>query len=341
MHAASPSSPPEGTRRAQRIATVVLGSVCVIWGSTFLLMKIGTGALLEALPAGGEVAAAAFFNAVRFGLAAALMPVLVPSSVRRLDRAAWKQGFLLSLVFTLGFLLQTFGLTQPDVPPSQSAFLTSMYVVATPIIAAIALRRWPPVGVLVALPLAVVGAGFISGPPSGGLSLGAWATVACAVAFGGHIVLTDHATRRADPLGITLAMLLFAAVETTGALLLTPGGVATLSPGFLARVLADPGFVVPVLLCATLATVLAVSLLNRWQKELDPSRAGLVYTGEPVCAALISVAAGFDAVDGWLLFGAAMILLANLAAELLGRRRDRPRPRRHYVTGSARNPPPP
>ena len=251
-------------------------------------------------------------------------------------REAWKQGFALSLLVTSGFLLQTFGRTQADLPPSQSAFLTSMYVVATPIIAAIALRRWPPVSVLIALPLAVLGAGFIAGPPTGGLSVGAWATVACAVLFGGHIVLTDRATRRADPLAITLTMLLFAAAETFAALLLVPGGAATLSPRFLGAVFSDLGFVVPVVLCATFATVLAVSLLNRWQKELDPSRAGVIYTGEPVCAALIGVAAGTDAVDGWLLFGAAMILLANLAAEILGRR-----PWRHYVTGSARRPPPP
>lgn len=170
-----------------------------------------------------------------------------------------------------------------------------MYVVATPIIVALTARRWPSRGVLIALPLAV--------------------------AFGGQIVLTDHATRRADPLGITFTMLLFAAVETAIALVVVPGGLATLRPAFLSAAFSDLGFVVPVLLCATVATVLAVSLLNRWQKEADPSRAGVLYTGEPVCAALISVAAGYDRVGGWLLFGAGMILLANLAAELIGRRR--------------------
>jgi drug/metabolite transporter (DMT)-like permease len=62
-------------------------------------------------------------------------------------------------------------------------------------------------------------------------------------------------------------------------------------------------------------------VLNRWQKELAPSRAAVVYTSEPVFASLISVIAVRDTVTVWLLFGATMILLANLSAEFIGRRK--------------------
>ena len=37
-----------------------------------------------------------------------------------------------------------------------------------------------------------------------------------------------------------------------------------------------------------------------------------------------AIAAGRDRVTGWLFFGAGMIVLANLAAELVGRRRAAP-----------------
>ncbi|MCZ7606507.1 MAG: EamA family transporter [Planctomycetota bacterium] len=93
-------------------------------------------------------------------------------------------------------------------------------------------------------------------------------------------------------------------------------------PGLLAQAFTDAAFVSTELLCAVFATVIAVSVLNRWQKELAPSRAAIVYTAEPVFAATISIIAGRDHVNGWLIFGAGMILLANLSAEFL---RKRPR----------------
>jgi drug/metabolite transporter (DMT)-like permease len=103
-------------------------------------------------------------------------------------------------------------------------------------------------------------------------------------------------------------------------LLAVPGGAATLRPALVGRLLLDPVFAGAIGVCGLLATVAALALLNRWQKELTPSRAAIVYTSEPVFATLVSIAAGRERLGFWLFFGAAMILAANLAAELLGRR---------------------
>jgi drug/metabolite transporter (DMT)-like permease len=81
-------------------------------------------------------------------------------------------------------------------------------------------------------------------------------------------------------------------------------------------------FVLHAVLCAFFASVIAISVLNRWQKELHPSRAAIVYTAEPVFATLISMAYDRDQITGWLVFGAAMILLANLAAEFIRPRKQ-------------------
>ncbi|MCC6464689.1 MAG: EamA family transporter [Planctomycetes bacterium] len=311
------SAPSPAVRRK---ATLALLSVCIFWGATFTWMKQGTGALQEVFGHDTPVAVGSFFLLVRFVLAALLMPIVLPRSVRKLDTAAWRWGFWVSLPFAAGFMLQIFGLTQPDVPPSQSAFLTSLYVVATPLLSALLLRRVPSRGVLLGVLLAAVGAAFIKGPPEGGLSIGAWATIACALVFGGHILITDTATRRADPLAITFTMFVFSTLWLGATLALAPGGPAMLQPAPLAEAFSSTWFLVSEALCAVLASVIALSVLNRWQKELSPTRAAIVYTAEPVFAAIISVASGEDAVTGWLMFGAGMILLANLAAELVGRR---------------------
>jgi drug/metabolite transporter (DMT)-like permease len=310
----------EATRRNVRRATAMLTLTCLFWGTTFLLMKLGAerirviGGLRDALQA------SALFLLIRFALAAALTPLAIPQSWRRLDGAAWRHGFLLSLPFSAGFILQVFGLAQEDVTPSQSAFLTSLFVVATPILDGVIRRRRPTLGVGVGVVLATVGAAFIQGPLRGGLSLGAWATIACAVVFAGHILLTDHSTRRADPMALTFTTLVLSSLWMLVALLAVPGGSAVLRPAVVGRLLLDPTFAAAIAVCSLLATIAALALLNRWQKELSPSRAAIVYTSEPVFATLVSVAAGRERLTFWLFFGAAMILAANLAAELLGRR---------------------
>lgn len=306
--------------RTRRIATLALTSVCVFWGATFLLMKLGTRAISDAMGPNWKVAGGAFFLFVRFALASALMPLLIPASVKRLSASAWKYGFGISLVFSAGFMLQIFGLSQEDLPPGQSAFLTSLYVVSTPILSALLLRKAPSAGVLLGLVFATLGAAFIAGPPEGGLSVGAWATIGCAVAFGGHIVMTDSYTRKTDPLALTFTMLVFSTLWMGLIMAATPQGLSRLQPDSLAALFGDGRFIVSVTLCAVLATVIALSVLNRWQKELSPSRAAIVYTSEPVFAALISILFGEEHFTGWLFFGAAMILLANLSAEFIGRK---------------------
>ncbi|MCB9893251.1 MAG: DMT family transporter [Planctomycetes bacterium] len=319
-------TPEQQAKRTRRIATAALMSVCLFWGATFLWMEQGTDALQHIYGDDNHAAIGAFFLLWRFVIAALLMPLLVPRSVKRLDRAAWKWGFWLSIPFALGFLLQIFGLAQADVPPSQSAFLTSLYVVATPILAAIVWRRLPARGVALGVVLAVIGAAYMKGPPQGGLSLGAWSTIACAVVFGAHILLTDYATKRADPMAITLVMFLCSIGWNGLALLAAPSGPAMFEPGLIARAFTDLTFLGTEVACAVFATVIAVSVLNRWQKELAPARAAIVYTAEPVLAAIISIVAGRDTVSCWLAFGATMILLANLSAEFLRKRPKLPAP---------------
>ncbi|CAG0961056.1 hypothetical protein PLCT2_00758 [Planctomycetaceae bacterium] len=316
--------------RRRRLATMILTAVCLFWGATFLLMKLGTQSIFAVFGSDWKVAGGAFFLLVRFALAAAMMPLFLPQSVRRCNKAAWKHGFWLSTVFAGGFLLQIFGLTQDDVPAGQSAFLTSLYVVSTPIFSSIILRRWPSKGVMLGVALATVGAAFIKGLPETGLSIGAWATLGCAVVFGGHIVLTDVLTRKSDALALTFTMLVWSTLWMILALSLSPDAGRALDVSSLEAVFASPMFWITELLCAFLATVLALSMLNVWQKELSPSRAAVVYTSEPVFATLLSLGAtafigGIIPIEAhehfswWLVFGAAMILLANLSAEFVGR----------------------
>ncbi len=62
------------------------------------------------------------------------------------------------------------------------------------------------------------------------------------------------------------------------------------------------------------ATVVALSLMNLFQKELDPLRAAIVYAIEPLWALFFGVWKGLDVLSGWLWIGGALLLAGNLVA---------------------------
>jgi len=304
--------------KAARTATLLLLLLTLLWGGTFLWMQLGTGSLREVLGADAHVASGALFLLVRYVVAVPLFVLAFPRVLRRLDKAAWRAGFLVSIPFALGNGLQIFGLTHADVTPSQSAFLTSLYVVVIPLLTGLWTRTWPTRGVLIGIPLATFGLAFIAGPPTEGLSVGAWATVASALAFAGQIMVLDRVSRRVDALALTFTQLAFTCAWLVLTLLVTPGGTRALAPATVAAAFTRPTFVWTLLACAILATVIALAIMNRWQKELSPSRAAIIYTAEPVFAAVISIAVGHESVTAWLLVGSVSILLANLSAAFIG-----------------------
>lgn len=307
--------------RTRPLALAAILLVTVIWGWSFVWIKEALDAAARVLPAGHERAGVALFLLGRFALGALGLVLVLPGS-RRLDGGAWRGGGVLGLLLLVGFVLQMLGLQQ--ITPAVSAFLTSLYVVFTALLT-VALTRKPMRASLAAgALLATAGASFISGPPQLAFGWGEWITVACALVFALHILATDRWTRRHAPLPLTLGT--FLTVTAGSALLLAlelarPGAP---SPATLAELAATRAFLVPLACCGLFATLIALSLMNHFQRELDPVRAAVLYTLEPVFAALISLAYGLGGTSRWLWIGGGALLAGNLVAELGGLR---PRPR--------------
>lgn len=307
-------------RRSAWRAIAALLVVTVIWGCTFVWMKQGMAAAEAKLGPGNAVPAVALFIVVRFGLAAACMAACVPSA-RRLSRPAWTGGLAIGALLFGGFALQMLGLE--DVSPAVSAFLTSLYVLFTALLTAGIERRGPSWGLGAGVLLATIGAGVIRGRPEVSFNLGEILTVACAALFALHILATDRFTKRVAPMPITLTS--FAWTALGGALMLLATRLASRAPPIdaLVALLATREFLVPVLLSSLFATVIALSLMNLYQRELDPVRAAILYAFEPIWAALFGIACGMDRFSAWLLVGGSLLLAGNLAAELGQRGRAR------------------
>ncbi len=303
-----------------KLAVPVLLLVCLIWAGAFIGLELGAQPL-HAIGLGEfRFEIAALFLAVRFTLAALLMPLVLPSGVRRASRYNTLAGALLGLCFSAHLLTQLVGMGFSDMEPGRAAFLTALFVVFAPLLAYVFLRRKPRTGVLIGIPLAILGVAYIGGPPSAGLSLAAWLNVAAAAIYGAQIVITDVVTRRGDTMAQTQAMIVVCALICWVAFAVSPRAAEfTALPGF-ADALMDPRFWLSELYLAVISTVIALALVNRWQREVSPNHAAILFTSTPVFATIMSIAVGEETVTLWLFFGAGMILLANLSAQFIGRK---------------------
>ena len=75
-------------------------------------------------------------------------------------------------------------------------------------------------------------------------------------------------------------------------------------------------------LTPTTTPTIAITLMNVYQRELDPVRAAILYALEPIWAALAGIAYGMDRFTSYLLFGGALLLAGNLIAEMRPRTRS-------------------
>jgi len=311
----------EPPKSRTRLAIFMLLLVCLIWAGAFIGLEIGPQSLHELDGGANRTAVSALFLATRFALAALLMPIVLPAALKHLNLRNILSGAALGLCFSMHLLTQMVGMSFPDMEPGKAAFLTALFVVFAPLLALVFQARKPRLGVLIGIPFATLGAMFISGPPEAGLSLAAWLNIAAALIYAIQIVVTDVVTRKGDSVSQTFAMIVSCTLICGVALLLSPGAFDLLSRPGLGAALADVRFWGAEIYLALVSTVIALALVNRWQREVSPNHAAILFTCTPVFVSVMSVAAGLEEVSRWLVFGAAMILLANLSAEFIGRKR--------------------
>lgn len=292
-------------------AALVLFSVTLIWGATFVWMKQALDALDAELALYGSFGVVALLVAGRFFIATVLVFCVFSSARAGLrDPEVWKGGGLLGGILLVGFVSQMIGLD--SINPSTSAFLTSLYIVFTALISrrlgGKPLTRMLVIGVL----LATFGAGFIEGPPHLSWGWGEVLTVGSATFFALHIIYTDIITAKQDPLAITLSSFL---VVTAGALLLflfsgqPPVEVAQ-------NVLSSREVVLPLIYLGVGGSFFCLVALNMYQRHLHPVQAAIIYGFEPVWATLFGLGLGMVEWTWWILVGGGALLLGNLLVEM-------------------------
>jgi drug/metabolite transporter (DMT)-like permease len=213
-------------------------------------------------------------------------------------------GAALGFTAYVAYVCQNVGLEHTTT--SNSAFITGLFAVFTPLIAAVAYRRLPNRSVVVSVVLAVLGLFLLTGAQPT-LGFGDAITLVTAFFFGIWFVLTGAWANRFDVVTLTCVELL------TLALLAVP----FVAVDGLGELTAEAAFAV--VFTGLGCSAFAFSIQVWAQRKVEPARASIINLLEPVVAGFVGYAVG-ERLGGAGYLGAVIILAGILVAEYGARR---------------------
>ena len=280
----------------------------IIWGATFVIVK-------ESLADSSSM----LFIAFRFGIASLVMALVILKLKKKIDRATLKAGLFLGLLMFLGFATQTVGLKLTTA--TKSGFITGSLVVMVPIFQTIIFRKAPSKGAVIGTLLVFIGILFLS---SGGSSImnlltelgenfstGDTLTLICAVFFALHVVFIGVISTKHDFL-----VLVFLQVVTASVL-------SFIASFFFSAASIEPlhfdltnNLIFGLLYTALLATLVNLALQTRFQKEVTPTKAGIIYSFEPIFAAIFAFFALNEKITNFEFIGSVLIFTGLIVSEV-------------------------
>ena len=256
----NPSNTPSKLR-----ADLYLLGITVIWGSSFIAVKIAL-----------NFSSPLLFLTLRFFLASIILFILFRKLILKLDKDTLRAGIIMGGLLGIGFGAQTYGLDYTTA--SKSAFVTGTFVVMVPLFSIVFEKIIPRKLLWVGVFLAIIGLYFLTSPEGNSFNYGDRFTAVGAVAFAAHTVSLQIYSKRHDFIQLTFLQLFVTALI-----------------GVLTTVLFEtPRFEINITLLsiiigtALLPTVLNFYILTKYQRYTSSTRAAIIYSFEPVAAALIA-----------------------------------------------------
>ena len=292
---------PAARSRTEVLALLALLVMTAVWGSTFFLIKD----VVTRIPV-------ADLLAIRVAIASVALGVIAAPRLH-LSRSVLSYGVLLGLLYGAAQILQTAGLAHTTA--SVSGFVTGLYVVATPLLTAVVLRRRVPPLTWLAAVLATIGLGVLA-LHGFSIGFGELLTLIAAVIYAGHIVALGRFSTPETTLSLSLVQLSMITLVTAVAVLWpTPGSAPGIQlPGSLHDWLV-------VLYLALIASALTMVLQTWAQAHIEPPRAAVIMAMEPVWAAAFAVALGGESITARMIIGGLAIISAMYLVERPQRRR--------------------
>lgn len=248
-------------------ADLALLMITVVWGVSFPLMKT----VLEYVPAYA-------YLSMRFLLAAAVLAAVFHKSLPELNKRTLLHGCVIGSFMFGGMAFQVVGLYTTTA--SNSGFITGLNVVIVPVVAALLLKKKPDKASIIGIIIAFAGIFFLSGGLNFKFNYGDFLTFLCAICWAFQIIFIDRFTQTDDARLLAIIQVFFAGAAST-----------------VFRFTADAGkpleingtVILVVIFTAVFGSALALAGQTAAQKETTPDHAALIFTAEPVFAAIFAM----------------------------------------------------
>lgn len=273
---------------------LLLVTVTLFWGGTFPIVK-------EAV---AEVPVLCFLW-IRFAGAALLLALLAGRGLKTLDARGVRLGILLGFLLFMSYLLQTLGLERTT--STNTGFLTGLNVVWVPLLAGPLLGKPPAPAARVGVATAFAGLLMLTWHTPWSLNPGDLLVFLCSFFVAFHILGLDAWTEGYDGRALTFVQIATMAVLAfCGSLVFEP---LTWPQAW------SSSLVSALVITAVFATVYAFWVMTTFQRLTTPTRAALIYTLEPVFAAIFSVMLLGEQLTPLAWAGGALIVLGMVIVE--------------------------
>ena len=282
------------TKNKFLLAQLALILTTMIWGFTFTIVK---ESLSSACPPYA-------FSGYRFGLASLGCLFLLDFKNIKFTKYEVFGGIICGLFLFIGYAFQNYGLVYTT--PTKSAFITGTSIIMVPIILVIMRLQNISLRIWISSILATIGMYFLLNPQGNGLEYGDILTFGCAIGFAIHLIVQDNYTKKCRtmflffPQLITVSILsfIFNSLFETQEIIWTNQLFLSLS------------------ITGILATLFGIGAMVWAQKIISPSRTAIIFSMEPVFAAIFAmvIIGEFLSIIEW--FGGVLIIFGVLYNEL-------------------------
>ena len=271
--------------KSRNMLYLAMLATAAIWGGSFVVMK-------DSL----EKQDVFSFLASRFILASILMFMYRPTALRGLSKRFVLRGIFAGILLGSGYIFQTFGLINTTV--SNTGFITGLYLVFTPLISLIVLRRHVIRIQWFAVLLAFIGLFLIS---YNGVSIGRGETLVLisAILYGAHFVALGEWSDGGNTYALTLIQ-----IATLGVM----ASLFTIKDGF--QLPPDSSVWLAVLFTAFFATFLAFLVQTKAQSVMSATAASVLLATETPFAVIFGLYFNSDPLTFKIITGGLLVMAA-------------------------------
>ena len=280
----------------------------LIWGGTFALIKNTFSDISPSL-----------FLGLRFTIAALIFLPFVYASLKKTNKQTLIAGAVLGFFYFTGFASQTLGLNLTTA--TKSGFITGTFVVFIPIIQLIIEKRKPKWFNILSVFLVLIGLIILSSKGENAIdfikqlgsdfNLGDLLTLLCAILFAFQVVYVDIFTKKYEYLPMVFVQLIITGIG--GFILSFIFSITSLET---VKFTFNTNVVTAILYTAIFASIIATVIQLKFQKFVSPTKAGIIFSIEPIFAAVFAYFLLSEKISNFGLIGCVLIFIGLMVSEI-------------------------